>query len=183
MKSNTVVWVVLVACALCFVLAACGLCLVFGLIGSQAGGFDFGLPPQTGRMAPDFQLETIEGELVTLGDFRGQPVLLNFWAIWCGPCQEEIPVIQDRFQQHYPDLVVLAVEEGESLSRLQSYIEETGLTFAVLVGSEAVARRYAIRAYPTSFFIDRNGVIRSIVIGSMSGASLDAELEKIGVDD
>jgi len=181
MKSNTVVLVVVIVCVICFILVACGLCLVFGFVSSQTGGFDIGTQPQTGRLAPNFQLEAVNGGQVSLTDFRGKPVLVNFWAVWCGPCLQEMPIIQDRFQKYYPDLVVLAVEEGESLAGLRDFVEKEGFTFLVLAGSDAIARRYGIRAFPTSVFIDADGVIRSIVIGGMSGSELDAELVKIGV--
>lgn len=181
MKSNTVVLVIVIVCLSCFVLAACILCMIFGLVSSQTEGFDFGSPPQTGSLAPDFQLESIDGDQISLTNFRGKPVLVNFWAVWCGPCLQEMPIIQDRFQKHYPDLVVLAIEDGESLVELREFIAEEGFTFLVLPGSDMIARRYGIHAYPTSFFIDANGVIRSIVVGSMSGSELDAKLAKIGV--
>jgi peroxiredoxin len=182
LKSNAVVLVVVILCVICFVLAACGLCLIYGFVSSQGGGYDLGSPPQTGVLAPGFQLESIDGDQVSLMDFRGKPVLVIFWAIWCGPCLQEMPVIQDRFQEHYPNLVVLAVEEGQSVDELRDFVDHADLTFWVLSGSDAIARRYVIRAFPTSVFIDANGVIRSIVVGSMSGADLDEELAKIGVE-
>lgn len=183
MKSSTVVVIILGIAVACFMVAACVLCLAFGLIASQASGFDLGIPVETGGVAPDFQLETLDGELVSLQDFRGKPVLLNFWAIWCGPCLEEMPLIQDRFSQHHPDLIVLAVEQGDSLGELREYVEDEQFTFMVLAGTDAVAKSYNIYAYPTSFFIDADGVVRSIVVGSMTGSSLDAELTKISVGD
>ncbi|HBX69382.1 MAG TPA: hypothetical protein DEH25_08355 [Chloroflexi bacterium] len=182
MKSSTVV-IVLVIVVSCFVVAVCLLCLAFGLISSQASGFDFGFSPQNGSLAPDFQLESLGGEQITLSHLRGKPVLVNFWAIWCGPCQEEMPIIQERFQQHYPDLVVLAVEDGASRTKLMNYVDELNYTFVVLLGNEAVQRRYKIQYFPTSIFIDSEGVIRSIVVGSMDGPDLDAELAKIGIGD
>lgn len=183
MKSSTVVFIVLGIVAVCFVLAVCVSCLALGVFASQMDGLDLGIPVETGKAAPDFQLETLAGETVSLQDFRGQPILLNFWAIWCGPCKEEMPIIQDRFREHYPDLVVLAIEEGDSYQALQEYVAAGQYTFTVLLGSDAVAKSYNIYAYPTSYFIDANGVVQSIVVGSMTEASLDAELQKIGIGD
>ena len=181
MKSSTIVLIVIAAGVVCLILVACVACMFLGLLGTESGGFDFGTSAEVGQPAPNFHLESIDGKSVELADFRGQPVLVNFWAIWCGPCLEEMPVIQARFQQHYPDLVVLAVEEGNSRSELQEYVQAENITFWVLQGNDTVARTYNLYAYPTSFFIDPQGVIQSIQVGSMSGAALDDELIKIGV--
>ena len=184
MKSSTVVIVVVVVVSvICCLITACGLGLAFGLISSQVGSFDFGGSLQTGQIAPDFELKTIDGEKVALSDFRGQPVMLNFWALWCDPCIEEMPLIQARYRQHNPDLVVLAIEEGSSIVSVGNYVHEEQLSFLVLAGTDTVGRQYNIHAYPTSYFIDADGVIQSMVIGSLSAAELDAELAKIGVGD
>ena len=182
MKSGTVVVVViLVVGIVCCLMAVCGLCLAFGFIVSQAGNFDVGGPPQTGQIAPDFELKTINGEDISLLDFRGQPVMVNFWALWCGPCIEEMPLIQERYKQHNSNFVVLAIEEGSSVASVGNYVHELQFSFLVLQGTEALKRQFNIRAYPTSIFIDAEGVVQSIVIGSLSGTGLDAELAKIGV--
>ena len=184
MKSNSVIiLIVIVISIICCFFAACGLGVAVYWISSQSGDFDFGPSLQTGQTAPDFQLDTIDGEKVVLSDYRGKPVMVNFWALWCNPCIQEMGVIQERYQQHYPDLVVLAIEENGKGVSLRDYLAESNIGFLVLAGSESVARKYSIRAYPTSFFIDEHGVIQSIVVGSLSGSSLDVELEKIGVGD
>ena len=185
MKSNTtaVILIVILIILTCCVMAACGLGAAFFWISSQSGDSIFWAAPQTGQLAPNFRLETIDGENITLNDFHGKPVMVNFWAIWCGPCIEEMPIIQGRYQQHFPDLVVLAIEEEGKSVGVRDYIAESNFSFMVLAGSESVARQYNIHAYPTSFFIDEHGVIQSMVIGSLSGPALDAELAKIGVGD
>ena len=185
MKSNTtaVILIVILIILICCVMAACGLGAAVFWIGSQSGDFIFRAAPQTGQLAPNFQLETIEGENITLNDFHGKPVMVNFWAIWCGPCIGEMPIIQERYQQHYPDLVVLAIEEGGNSVAVRDFIAESNFSFLVLTGSELVVREYNIHAYPTSFFIDQHGLIQSVVVGNLSGPALDAELAKIGVGD
>jgi peroxiredoxin len=183
MKSSTVVVIVLGVVAVCFCVVVCVGCLGFVLISGQLDALDLGLPMETGGPAPDFQLETLDGKMVSLQDFRGQPVLINFWAIWCDPCQEEMTIIQDRFRQHYPDLVVLAIEEGDSPGEVREYVADEQLTFTVLFGTNSVARSYNIFAYPTSYFIDANGVVQSVVVGGLTRESLDVELQKIGVGD
>lgn len=183
-KSGAVVVIVMVIIgAICCTVAACGLLIAFGWVERQSGDFDFGTLPQTGELARDFELKTIDGEVVSLHQFRGQPVMLNFWALWCGPCIDEMPLIQERYRQHNPDLVVLSIEEGTSAVSVGNYVHEAQLSFPVLTGADDVGRQFNIRAYPTSIFIDADGVIQSIVIGSLSSSGLDAELAKIGVGD
>ena len=183
MKSSTVfvVLIVILIAFICCITTACGLGVVVYFFSNPNEVIDFKSFPQTGQAAPDFQLETIEGEKIALNDFRGKPVMVNFWAIWCSPCIKEMPLIQERYKQHHPDLVILAIEEDGKSVGVRDFIAESNFGFMVLAGSESVARQYNIRAYPTSFFIDEHGVIQSMVVGGLSGPGLDAELAKIGV--
>jgi thiol-disulfide isomerase/thioredoxin len=153
MKSNTTaaIMIVILIILICCVMAACGLGMAVFWISNQSGDSIFWAAPQTGQLAPNFQLETIEGENITLNNFQGKPVMVNFWAIWCGPCIGEMPIIQERYQQHYPDFVVLAIEEGGNSVEVRDFIAESNFSFLVLTGSESVAREYNIHAYPTSF--------------------------------
>jgi thiol-disulfide isomerase/thioredoxin len=184
MKSSTVMILISVGCLICCVVTICVACLAVGWIfSSQTGGLDLDLAPQTGKVAPDFQLESLDGEQITLAKYRGKPVMINFWALWCDPCLSEMPVIQSRFRELSPELVVLAIEDGPGGFDLENYVSEAEFTFVVMPGSDDVSRMYGVRAYPTSFFIDANGIIQSVVVGSISGVELDAELAKIGVGD
>lgn len=182
MKSNTVVMIVVAVGVICCVLIGCVFCVALGLIASQAGGdFDLGGSPQVGEFAPNFELRTMDGESVSLSDFRGQPVMVNFWALWCHPCIEEMPTIQARYQQHYPDLVILAIEEGGAGVSVQNYVNEAQYSFLILAGTEAVLGQYNVYAFPTSYFIDAEGVIQAVELGSLSDSELDEKLSLIGV--
>ena len=134
---------------------------------------------QTSKLAPDFQLLSLGGQSVSLSDFRGKPVLMNFWATWCPPCRAEMPFIQAIFaDKRWADkvLVVLAVDIGESPSTVSEFMKKYGLTFPVLLDStQDISLRYNVRAIPTTFLIDRNGIIIDIKIGAFSGKS---EIEK-----
>lgn len=161
------------------------LALVLGLawIGLAAAPGSAGQPspgaaPQVGFAAPDFSLETLDGERIALSDLRGRPVLLNFWASWCGPCRAEMPAIQRVYERLSPEgAVVLAVNVTAQDSReaAQAFAGAHALTFPILLDTSGeVARLYQNRALPSSFFIDTQGIIREIVIGGPMAEALVA---------
>ncbi len=138
--------------------------------------------PEVGALAPDFTLLDTAGDKITLSDYRGQVVLLNFWATWCPPCRQEMPGIQDRYEIHRPDLVVLAVDNDESSVLVKDFAEDYQLTFNPLLDPNAeVQIMYQIRGYPTSMFVDENGFIQIVHIGLMTEAQLDDYLAEMGL--
>ncbi len=139
--------------------------------------------PVVGALAPGFTLINLEGEQVSLDDFHGRPVLINLWATWCGPCRIEMPAIQSRFEKYQDDgFAVLAVNFDEQQAVVQSFRDEFGLTFQILLDPGAkVQNLYRNRSYPSSFFIDRAGVIQVQHIGVMTEGQLDENLKKIGL--
>jgi len=139
---------------------------------------------EVGKRAPDFTLPNLEGQSVSLSDFRGMPVFINFWASWCGPCRAEMPFIQEVFEdKEWLDkgLVILGVDIGESPVTVERFMGSLGLSFPVLLdASQDVALKYNVRAIPTSFFIDKNGIIQALRIGAFSNkASIENHLGKI----
>jgi len=142
----------------------------------------FDISPLVNGTAPDFTLKTLGGREVQLSQFEGKPVMINFWATWCGPCRVELPLIQDRFEKHYPSLVVLAVEDGSTPSEISETAYASGITFLILMGYDGVLSAYNVRAFPTTFFVDVDGVIRSQHVGQLSPNQLDAELNKLGLE-
>lgn len=122
--------------------------------------------PEVGRLAPDFEFSDMEGKRRRLSDFRGRPVMLNFWATWCTPCRREMPDIQKLLQRHQAEgLVVVAMNRGERLSQARAFLEELGVDFTVegMDPSQAVYQAYLafpIELMPISVFIDKDGVIR-----------------------
>jgi thiol-disulfide isomerase/thioredoxin len=123
--------------------------------------------PEKGFVAPDFTLEMLDGPETTLSDLRGQVVLINFWATWCPPCRAEMPAIQEVYNRYRDQgFVVLAVDLGESDARVRGFVEEMELTFSILMDrNEDVSQLYRVRSIPTTYFVDREGVIQDIVIG------------------
>jgi cytochrome c biogenesis protein CcmG/thiol:disulfide interchange protein DsbE len=137
--------------------------------------------PQAGFLAPDFTLTTLEGETVTLSVLRGRAVLINFWATWCPPCRTELPTIQSAYDRYADQgLVVLAVDMAEPPQVVAAFAQKFALRFPILLDHDGeVAAQYQIRALPTSFFVDREGVIRSMFIGPMNGPLMDERLAQI----
>jgi peroxiredoxin len=137
--------------------------------------------PEVGALAPDFEVPTLNNETVKLSAFRGQPVLLNIWANWCGGCKEEMPHLQAVFEERAGDgLVVLAVHVRQGQSDAQSFVQQYGYTFPVGLDVDgSVEGKYQVEVIPMTFFIDREGIIRFIKVGVASKAELDSALESI----
>jgi cytochrome c biogenesis protein CcmG/thiol:disulfide interchange protein DsbE len=138
--------------------------------------------PQAGFAAPDFSLETREGGTISLSDLRGQAVLVNFWATWCPPCRAEMPAIQ-RVYEDYRDqgFTVLAVDVGEGDAQVAAFVDEQGLTFPILLDRDGgVSKRYQVRAMPSTFFIDRSGVVREVTLGGpMTEAFIQSQVTEL----
>jgi peroxiredoxin len=137
--------------------------------------------PRKGFLAPDFALTTLDGAIVRLSDLRGKPVLINFWASWCGPCRSEMPHIQAAYEAHTGEgLVVLGVDQMESSRAVAQFVEEFDLTFPIPIDTDgAVSAIYQARGLPTSFFVDVDGIIRAMFIGPMSSGFIESTLEEI----
>jgi peroxiredoxin len=132
--------------------------------------------------APDFKLETLSGERIQLSELRGKPVLINFWATWCGPCIEEMPTIEKYYDQYKNDIRVLAVNDDEPLADVEKFVSDQGLTFDILLDPGAkVQSLYRLRGYPTSFIVDSEGIVRVQHIGPMSEKQLEGYLSEVGV--
>lgn len=139
--------------------------------------------PVEGALAPDFTLFDLQGQQFTLTELRGHPILINLWATWCAPCRIEMPHIQDRYERHADEgLLVLAIDFDESAEQVAAFRDELDLTFDILLdpGGE-VQQLYRNRSYPSSFFVDENGVIQVQHIGIMTETQLDQNLAAIGI--
>ena len=140
--------------------------------------------PQAGFLAPDFTLNSLTGEAVTLSDLRGHPVLVNLWASWCGPCRAEMPAIQRVYDQFRArGFIVLAVNVTlqDDLQAAQKFVEEFGFTYPILLDVDGqAASLYKLRAFPSSYFIDEKGVIQEVVLGGpMNEALLVTRVEQL----
>lgn len=131
--------------------------------------------------APSITITTLDGEDVTLEDYRGKKILLNFWATWCPPCRKEMPDMQRLYEEnHDDDFIVLAVNmtnTEKKRSDVARFVEQYQLSFPILMDENGkVAQQYEILSYPTSFFIDSDGVIRGKIVGEMSKEMMYKEI-------
>lgn len=136
---------------------------------------------RVGDRAPDFTLTGTDGKVMRLSDLAGKGVILNFWATWCGPCRQEMPLLQQAYEAHGSEgLVVLGVDVGEQPAQVQAFLKELGLTFpTVLDTDQETSRLYRVYGLPTTFFIDRQGVINYVLIGPADQALLDRQIPEI----
>lgn len=120
--------------------------------------------------AIDFKLKDLSGKELSLSDLKGKKVFLSFWATWCPPCKAEMPEIQKLYEETKDsNLVIVAVEIGEPLSTVNSFIDENKYSFKVLLDSDqSVASKYNVASIPTSYFIDVDGNIISKSIGGLN---------------
>ena len=109
---------------------------------------------KVGSLAPDFQLYNLEENPVSLINFRGMPVLINFWATWCPPCRAEMPYLQKVYEEwSAKGLALLTINIGESSSQVSEFMESYNLSFPVLLDTRnSIAEKYNIRVIPTTFF-------------------------------
>jgi len=128
--------------------------------------------PQLPEIAPDFQVQTVDGDLISLSALRGRPVVINFWASWCGPCQQETPAF-NRFHKANPDIpmVGLAVDSGNA-SKVRRTAKQWGIEYPVAVATGSLQSTYDISTLPTTIIVAPDGKVADIHVGMMSERQL-----------
>jgi thiol-disulfide isomerase/thioredoxin len=156
------------------------LILLNGPLGSAS---DRRLPPTVGAPAPDFSLQQLGAGRLRLSDLKGKPVIINFWATWCAPCKEEMPLLDQAASRYSDELIVLGVNAGEAAEVIQPYIDSTGINFPILLDSdEKLADLYFVRNFPMTFFVDSQGVLQAQHIGLLQETSLSRYLSTVGIN-
>ena len=129
--------------------------------------------PQTlvGKPAPDFSLETLDGQSVSLADLKGQVVVLDFWATWCGPCVRSLPELDQIYQQKTGEgIKVYAINLKETQQQVQSFLQTRSLSVPVLLDTDGeVAQKFGIHAIPQTIVIGKDGTVRKVFIGASPG--------------
>lgn len=141
--------------------------------------------PAAGSRAPDFALLDLAGDTIRLSDFNNRPVILNFWATWCGPCRVEMPELEQAGIDYADEgLAVLLINQQESPERVRAFAEQLGLTAPTLLDSETqVGRAYGAFFLPSTVFVGPDGVVTAVHRGIISRSQLDSYLVDMGVGD
>ncbi len=134
-----------------------------------------------GQRAPDFTLKDLQGNSISLSDFRGRPVLLNLMHTWCVPCNNSAPRMKDAFDANQDKgFVILSVDVQEPPSATRAFIDKYGLAYPFVLDSKGdIQRLYGARAMPISFFLDANGVIQAIQPGELTRAWIEDTLADV----
>ncbi|WP_211204035.1 TlpA family protein disulfide reductase [Chloroherpeton thalassium] len=137
-----------------------------------------------GKLAPNFDLETIDGKKLSLSDYKGKAVILNFWATWCPPCRAEIPDMIE-LQEEYggENFTFIGVAVGDQLERVKRFVENSGINYPVAMGNNAITDDYGrfieggMRGIPTTFVISTKGEILGHFVGARSKEAFEAAIK------
>jgi thiol-disulfide isomerase/thioredoxin len=153
---------------------------------TQSQGITLTEAPIVGHLAPDFTLTNPIGQSYTLTDYvdrsgpQGQPVVLNFWASWCGPCRIEMPHFQESSLKYNGRVAIIGVNQGESARTVTDFRTSLDIDYPLLVDDDnRVNQLYNVTSLPTTVFVDKDGVVREVVIGTISQAVLEDRIERL----
>ncbi|MCZ2259022.1 redoxin domain-containing protein [Sporosarcina sp. G11-34] len=152
---------------------------VTGLVDEQVGFLE-------GDTLPDFELETLSGDLVKLSDYKGQKVILNFWASWCGPCKAEMPHMENYYKKSKEEdnVEIIAVnlmgEERKGIKGIEEFVSAYGLTFPVPLDTDGlVMDTYEILAIPTTYFLNTDGTIAHKLMKPMDEKTIKSYVDSL----
>ena len=138
-------------------------------------------PPPKEEKAPDFTLKDLSGKEISFKDYPEGPIIINFWATWCAPCMDEIPVLNNAYNSHKKKgLILIGIDVGESADLVKSIMDKLEIEYPVLLDSDsAVSHSYRVFGLPTTVFIDSKGIIRDTFIGRLDYTTLLKKIKLI----
>jgi cytochrome c biogenesis protein CcmG/thiol:disulfide interchange protein DsbE len=128
--------------------------------------------------APDVGGTTLDGEPFALADYRGEPMLVNFWASWCDPCRREIPAIA-AFAESHPEIRVIGINYQDDPADARAFSDETGITWPSVIDAGSTAEAFGVPGLPATFLIDRDGVVVGRILGEATEPMLDGLAESL----
>lgn len=134
-----------------------------------------------GEQMPQFRLASLQGDPVSLEDYKGKPVVVNFWGTFCEPCIREMPSFERQHQQWKDQGVeILAINLSEDTLTVSNYVKKLGVTYTILRDVDRkTEKRYGLRSYPTTFFVNPDGTLSSVFVGEMKESQIQEHIEQI----
>jgi cytochrome c biogenesis protein CcmG/thiol:disulfide interchange protein DsbE len=137
--------------------------------------------PVAGKPFPEVSLMDLSGNPVSLSSYKGHPLIVNFWATWCGPCKVEMPLLQ-LYSQRYPDLRLVGINNDETADTINKFLKANNLQIEVLLDTGGVvANQFQVFGFPTTYFVDADGIMRAIYVGELDADLLNGFLPEIGI--
>ncbi|MBR9976919.1 MAG: TlpA family protein disulfide reductase [Bacteroidetes bacterium] len=153
------------------------------VIATQPAGESPGAGGTNSTSAPDFELTSVDGGSITLADYEGKVLMLNFWATWCGPCKKEIPdfiEIQDAFRDRGLEILGVSLDDPKHVAAVADFVRDHGINYDVVYGNGDIAQAYGgVRSIPTTFLINRSGEIVSSEVGLRPKSAWISEIEAL----
>ncbi len=158
---------------------------LFAIVAACSGGGEMkppGLPDPV--PAPEITLNDLSGKSVSISDFRGKPLIVNFWATWCVPCREEMPTLEKLYNERKErGFEIILINAKESKQTVEKFLKENGYTFRVLLDESGDAyRKFQVFGLPTTLFIDKENVIQYSYIGPLRSAVLRMGMQTISLE-
>ncbi len=153
-----------------------GAMVIFNTASSNKG-------PRVGQPLENFNLTQLEGSSLQLAALKGKPAIINFWATWCAPCKEEMPLLEKYSRKYSGALTVVGVNSQEQPGIVRDFVTEFGITFPIALDySGDLTRSYLINGFPTTFFVDKDGILRNLHIGILREDLLIGYLRSVEVN-